>query len=65
MLSRVQWIQHVDYNTREKGVAIKTQDTGFIDMPPSDPDTVLTALHEAKHLTNERGQKNTICNQQL
>ena len=32
----------------------------LIDMPPSDPDTILKALHEAKHLTNERGQKNTI-----
>ena len=32
----------------------------LIDMPPSDPDTILTALHEAKRLTKERGQKNTI-----
>ena len=32
----------------------------LIDMPPSDPDTIMTALHEAKRLTNERGQKNAI-----
>ena len=32
----------------------------LIDMPPSNPDTVLTALHKAKRLTKERGQKNTI-----
>ncbi|CAH3121622.1 unnamed protein product [Porites lobata] len=29
-------------------------------MTPSDPDTILTALHEAKRLTEERGQKKTI-----
>jgi hypothetical protein len=39
----------------------------LIDMTPSDPDTIMTALHEAKRLSKERGQKNTIftSNQQL
>ena len=50
--------------TREEGVAMKRKTQAvylpLIDMPPSDPDTILTALHEAKRLTNERGQKNTI-----
>ena len=50
--------------TREEGVAMKPKTQAvylpLIDMPPSDPDTILTALHEAKRLTNERGQKNTI-----
>ena len=50
--------------TREKGVAMepKTQAVylPLIDMPPSNPDTVLTALHRGKRLTKERGQKNTI-----
>ena len=32
----------------------------LIDMTPSDPDTIMTALHEAKRLTKERGQKNAI-----
>ena len=26
----------------------------LIDMTPSNPDTIMTALHEAKRLTNER-----------
>ena len=36
-------------------------------MPPSDPDTMMTALQEAKRLTNERGQKKMVftCDQQL
>ena len=50
--------------TREEGVAMKPKTQAvylpLIDMPPSDPDTILTALHEAKRLTKERGQKNTI-----
>ena len=32
----------------------------LIDMPPSDSDTIMTALHEAKRFTKERGQKNAI-----
>lgn len=59
--------EHNGYNTqitREDGVAMKPKSQAvylpLTDMPPSDPDTILTALHEAKRLTNERGQKNTI-----
>ena len=39
----------------------------LIGMPPSDPDTMMTALHEAKRMTNERGQKSVVftCDQQL
>ena len=32
----------------------------LIGMPPSDPDTILKALHKAKRLIKEIGQKNTI-----
>ena len=32
----------------------------LIDMTPSDPDTIMTTLHEAKRPTKERGQKNAI-----
>ncbi|CAH3187555.1 unnamed protein product, partial [Porites lobata] len=50
--------------TRQQGIsyAPKTQAAylPLIDMTPSDPDTILTALHEAKRLTEERGQKKTI-----
>ena len=31
-----------------------------IDMTPSYPGTIMTALYEAKRLTKERGQKNAI-----
>ena len=50
--------------TRKGGVSIqpktKTIYLPLIDMTPSDPDTTMTALHEAKRLTKERGQKNAI-----
>ena len=50
--------------TREQGVSMEPATRAvylpLIDMPPSDPDTIMTALHEAKRLTNERGQKNAI-----
>lgn len=32
----------------------------LIDMPPSDPDIISTALHGAKRLTNERCQNNAV-----
>ena len=39
----------------------------LIGMPPSDPDTMRMALHEAKRMTNKRGQKSVVftCDQQL
>ena len=46
---------------REQGQALKPKTQAvympLIDMPPSDPDIMMTALQEAKRLTNERGQK--------
>ena len=56
---------------REHGHALKPKTQAvylpLIDMPPSDPDTMMTALQEAKRLTNERGQKKVVftCDQQL
>ena len=56
---------------REQGQALKPKTQvvylPLIDMPPSDPDTIMTALQEAKRLTNERGQKKVVftCDQQL
>jgi len=32
----------------------------LIDMTSSDPDTIMTALHESKRLTKQRGQKKAI-----
>lgn len=50
--------------TREQRVSMEPETRAvylpLIDMPPSDPDTIMTALYEAKRLTNERGQKNAI-----
>ena len=50
--------------TRDEGVSLKPKTRAvylpLIDMPPSDPDTIMTALHEAKWLTKERGQKKAI-----
>lgn len=62
------------YNTRQmrdQGVSMEPETSAvylpLIDMPPSDPDTIMTSLHEARRLTKERGQKNTLftCDQQL
>ena len=56
---------------REQGQASKPKTQAvylpLIDTPPSDPDTMMTALQEAKRLTNERGQKKVVftCDQQL
>ena len=56
---------------REQGQAVKPKTQAvylpLIDMPPSDPDTMMTALQEAKRLTNEGGQKRVVftCDQQL
>ena len=56
---------------REHGQALKPKTQAvylpLIDMLPSDPDTMMTALQEAKRLTNERGQKKVVftCDQQL
>ena len=50
--------------TRRQGVSMQPKTKAvylpLIDMTPSDPDTIMTALHEAKRLTKERGQKNVI-----
>lgn len=50
--------------TRYQGVSMQPKTTAaylpLIDMTPSNPDTIITALHEAKRLTKERGQKNAI-----
>jgi hypothetical protein len=50
--------------TRQQGVSMQPKTKAvylpLIDMTPSDPDTIMTALHEAKRLSKERGQKNTI-----
>ena len=57
--------------TRQQGESLKPKTQAvylpLIDMPPSDPDTMMTALHEAKRMTNERGQKSVVftCDQQL
>ena len=54
--------------TRVERVAMKPKTRAvylpLINMPPSDPDTIMTALHETKQ---KRGQKNTIftCEEQL
>lgn len=49
---------------REQGQALKPKTQAvylpLIDMPPSDPDTMMTALHETKRLTNERGQAKVV-----
>ena len=56
---------------REQGQALKPKTQAvylpLIDMPPSDPDTMMTVLQEAKRLTNERGHKKVVftCNEQL
>ena len=50
--------------TRDQGVSMQPKTKAvylpLIDMTPSDPDTMMTALHEAKRLTEERGQKYAI-----
>ena len=50
--------------TREQGVSMqpKTKAVYFSlnEMTPSNPDTIMTALNEAKRLTKERGQKSVI-----
>ena len=50
--------------TRRQGVSMQPKTKAvylpLIDLTPSDPDTIMTALHEAKRLTKERGQKNVI-----
>ena len=50
--------------TRQQGVSMQPKTKAvylpLIDMTPSDPDTIMTALHKAKRLTKERGQKNAI-----
>ena len=50
--------------TRQQGVSMQPKTKAvylpLIDMTPSDPDTIMTALHEAKRLTKERGQNNAI-----
>lgn len=57
--------------TRQQGESLKPKTQAvylpLIDMPPSNPDTMMTALQEAKRLTNERGQKSAVftCDQQL
>ena len=47
--------------TRQQGVSMHPKTKAvylpLIDMTPSDPDTIMTALHEAKRLTKERGQQ--------
>ena len=56
---------------REQGQALKPKTQAvylaLIDMSPSDPDTMMTVLQEAKRLTNERGQKKVVftCDRQL
>ena len=41
--------------------------TPFIDLTPSDPTTIMTAIIEAKRIENTAGQKHTLftCDQQL
>lgn len=50
--------------TRDQGVSMQPKTKAvylpLIDMTPSDPDTMMTALHEAKRLTEERAQKYAI-----
>ena len=50
--------------TRDQGVSMQPKTKAvylpLIDMTPSDPDTMMTALHKAKRLTEERGQKYAI-----
>jgi hypothetical protein len=50
--------------TRDEGVLLKPKTQAvyipLIDTTPSDPDTIMMALHETKRLTKERNQKNTI-----
>lgn len=50
--------------SRETGQSLKPKTQAvylpLIDMPPADPDTMMTAMHEGMRLTNERGQKNLV-----
>ena len=50
--------------TRQQGVSMQPKTKAvylpLIDMTPSDPDTIMTALQEAKRLTKEQGQKTVI-----
>ena len=56
---------------RDQGQGLKPKTKAvylpLIDMPPSDPDRMMTALTEAKRLTKERGQNKVVftCDQQL
>ena len=59
--------EHSGYNTkkrREKGVSrgkkAKSMYTPLIDITPSDPSTMMTAIVEAERLTNMAGHTNTI-----
>ena len=60
------------YNTRiirNEGASLQPKTKAvylpLIDMTPSDPDTIKTALHETKRLTQERGEHNFTSDQQL
>ena len=50
--------------TREQGQSLKPKTNAIylplIDMTPSDPDTMMTALHEAMKLTKARGQERLV-----
>ena len=59
--------EYAGFNTkhfRESGTSLKpknkTMYTPLIDMKPSDPSTVMTAMIEARRLTNQAGQPHTI-----
>ena len=60
-------LEYAGFNTRhvrESGASLKlknkTMYTPLIDMKPSDPSTVMTAMIEARRLTNQAGQPDTI-----
>ncbi|CAB4014506.1 Hypothetical predicted protein [Paramuricea clavata] len=60
-------LEYNGYNTRltrQQGVSMQPKTTAvyltLIHMTSSDPDTIMTAVHEAKRLSKKRGQKNTI-----
>ena len=60
-------LEYAGFNTRhvrESGASLKpknkTMYTPLIDMKPSDPSTVMTAMIEARRLTNQEGQHDTI-----
>eukprot|EP00794_Sanderia_malayensis_P004436 gene4436-5029_t len=59
--------EYNEFNTkiaREQGQSLKPKNKAIylplIDMTPSDPDTMLTALHEALKLTKARGQEKLV-----